>query len=428
MAMEPDASRQETDLAWPTFLPDGRRYLFIARSSDPSKSGLFLATLDSPARTFLLNVISSVDYSSGFLFYQRDGTLMAHPFDADAGRLTGDPVPAVENVLYNAGNGRGAFSVSESGVLVFAPGGDIGNVDERKVMMFDRTGKSARQIGGPRGYATATLSPDGRQAVVSEETTSQPVVRVLSLMDMERGVLTRFTTGNDDERNPVWSRDGSSVVFQSRRGDTYGIYRRSAGGGAVKDELLFSAAEQVVPSGFSSDGKLLLLTRGAAATQRIWILPVTGDRKPVEAFPGATVAQLSAVFSPDDKWIAYTEARSPSDAEVYIQPYPADDRRVRISPSSGRNPQWMPGGRQIVYRSSDDALRSVEIRPDGRTYRASEPVTLFTQPRVTRNSWYFSTDERVEKFLLVVPPDRVQTETAAPITVIVNFVQGLRKN
>jgi Tol biopolymer transport system component len=245
---------------------------------------------------------------------------------------------------------------------------------------------------------------------------------------MERGVLTRFTTGSDDERNPIWSRDGSSVVFQSRRGDTYGIYRRSAGGGAVKDELLFSAPEPVVPSDFSSDGKLLLFTRGATASQRIWVLPVNGDRKPVEAYPGATAAQSNAKFSPDDKWVAYVEARSPTDAEVYIQPYPADDRRVRISPSSGRHPQWLPGGRQIIYRSSDDALRSVEIRPDGLTYRASEPVTLFTQPRTARNSWYFSTDARVEKFLLVVPPDRVQTDTVPPITVIVNFTQTIRKN
>jgi serine/threonine protein kinase/Tol biopolymer transport system component len=425
--MELDPSRQETNLDWPVFLPDGRRYLFIARSSDPSKSGLFLAALDAPGRTLLLNLSSNVDYSGGYLFYQREGTLMAHPFDAGAGRLIGDAMSVMENIRYNAGNGRGAFSVSESGVLAFAPGSDVADIDDRKVMLFDRTGKAARQIGAPRPYVAATLSPDGRQAVVAEDTTSQPAVRVLSLMDMERGVVTRFTTGSDDERNPVWSRDGSSVVFQSRRGDTYGVYRRSAGGGATKDELLFSSAEPVVPTGFSSDDNLLLVTRGSQAGQRIWVLPVTGDRKPVEAFPGATVAQFNAVFSPDDKWIAYTEGgRSPTDAEVYIQPYPADDRRIRISPSSGRYPHWMPGGRQILYRSSDDALRSVEIRPDGRTFRVSDPVTLFTQRRRSRTNWYFSADARVEKFLLVVPPDQGETQTAPPpITVMVNFTLGL---
>jgi serine/threonine protein kinase/Tol biopolymer transport system component len=425
VAMELDASRDEVTLNWPTFLPDGRRYLFFARSSDPDKSGLFLATLDAPGRTFVLSAQSSVDYAGGYLFYQREGTLMAHPFDADAGRLTGEAIPVVENIRFNRGNGRGAFSVSESGVLAFVPG--IDDATGLRVMMFDRSGTSARQVGAPGGYRSATLSPDGRRAVVTEDSAAQPPVRTLSLMDMELGVLTRFTTGQDDERNPVWSRDGSSVVFQSQRGDTYGIYRRNAGGGATIDELLFSSTEPVFPTGFSSDDELLLFTHGAGGGSRIWVLPVTGDRTPVEAFPGATgAAHFGATFSPDDKWIVYGEGRRPNESVVYIRPYPADDRRVRISPSGGRNPLWAPGGRQVIYRSSDGALQSVELTPDGQTFRASEPVTLFIPPGV-RGDLYFSADARLEKFLLVVPPDRVEEAAGPlPITVMVNFTQSLK--
>jgi hypothetical protein len=77
VAMELDDSRQETTLTWPTFLPDGRRYLFVARTPDAAKSGLFLATLGAPGRTFVLSVHSSVDYAAGHLFYQRE---QADPF------------------------------------------------------------------------------------------------------------------------------------------------------------------------------------------------------------------------------------------------------------------------------------------------------------------------------------------------------------
>jgi hypothetical protein len=149
----------------------------------------------------------------------------------------------------------------------------------------------------------------------------------------------------------------------------------------------------------------------------------------VEAFPGATGgAQFHATFSPDDKWIAYGEGLRPNDSEVYIRPYPADDRRVRISPSSGRHPRWVPGGRHIIYRSSDGALQSVELRPDGQTFRAFEPVTLFAPPLTARGNWYFSADARLEKFLMVVPPDRPAVAAGPPpITVMVNFVQNLRK-
>jgi len=227
----------------------------------------------------------------------------------------------------------------------------------------------------------------------------------------------------------VWAPDNQSVVFQSRRGATYGIYRRSAAGGATRDELLFSSPETVSPTGFSKDGTLLLMTRGIAADQRVWVLPLTGDKKAVEAFPGATMANGNAVFSPDDKWIAYVENSGPSAAEVYARPWPADDRRVRVSPSAGRSPRWAPDGMSIVYRAEDDSFQSITLKPDGRSFIASPPVTLFTQPRMARLNWNYSADARLEKFLLILPPEQKpgESEPTVPITVMLNMVQNIRR-
>jgi Tol biopolymer transport system component len=248
-------------------------------------------------------------------------------------------------------------------------------------------------------------------------------------MDMDRGVLTRFTTGSDDERNPVWAPDSQSVVFQSRRGATWGIYRRSAGGGATGAELLYSAQESVSPTGFSSDGTLLLMTKGIAADQRVWLLPLTGEKKAVEAFPGLTITSHGGMFSPDGKWIAYVQSPTGNTSEVYIRPYPADDRLIRVSPSMGRSPYWAPDGKSIVYRAEDDSLQSVTLKPDGRTLSASPPVKLFTQPRMARTNWYYSVDARLEKFLLVLPREQKagEAEPTVPITVMLNAVQNIRK-
>src|SRR5207248_3106556 len=107
-----DKSRQETAHNWPIFLPDGRRFIYSAQSSDASKSALYVASLDAPARTHFIDGLSFVAYAQGYLFFQRNGTLMAQPFDEKAGRLTGDAAPVIESVQTNLGNGRVAFSVS----------------------------------------------------------------------------------------------------------------------------------------------------------------------------------------------------------------------------------------------------------------------------------------------------------------------------
>ena len=425
VVMEPDEARTENNIDWPLFLPDGRRYLFAARAADPSKAGVFIASLDSPQRTFLLNVMSSVEYAPGYLFYQRDGTLMAHPFDADAGRLTGEAFPLVEGVRYNAAQGRTAASVAESGTLVYLSGAATAVPEDRRIILYDGAGKVVREFSERGSFQAATLSPNGPHALVSKETGSPPI-RSQWLLDLERGVLSRFTVGGEDERNAVWSPDGAHIVFASQRGATWGIYRRSSGGGATSEELLFSANEALSPSGFSSDGQRLLFTRGSQNTQRIWLLPM-GDKKPIEVFPGGTQALAHAVFSPDDRWIAYTGHSNPADADVFIQPYPADGRREQISNGGGRHPRWTGDGRRIVYRSRDSALMAVDITSAAGTWRPGTAKRLFEARPSGFGNWFYSMNSRADRFLLVQPPEQEAEVEASVITVIVNFVQSLAK-
>jgi serine/threonine protein kinase len=86
---ELDRSRDESNHAYPIFLPDGRRFLFLGRSNDRSKSAIYLASLDSQTRTRLFDVHSQPDYAPGFLLYQRGGAVMAHPFDEKQGAVDG---------------------------------------------------------------------------------------------------------------------------------------------------------------------------------------------------------------------------------------------------------------------------------------------------------------------------------------------------
>jgi hypothetical protein len=113
-ATELDLTRHELQHAGPWFLPDGRRFIFRAISSDPTQSALYLASLDSFARTRLLDIVSSVQYVPGYLLYRREGTLMAQPFDEKNGRPTGDALSIVEDVDHGP-TGIAAFSASYTG-------------------------------------------------------------------------------------------------------------------------------------------------------------------------------------------------------------------------------------------------------------------------------------------------------------------------
>ena len=426
LAMDIDKARQEIGLDWPMFLPDGRRYLFIAHGPQPA---LFLASLDAPGRTHLLNLNSSVEYAAGYLFYQTEGTLMAHPFDADAARFTGEPFRVVEDIRYSVGNGRGAFSVSASGSLVYLSGGALSVTADRRLAVFDQGAKAARPVASPGPYVGTAMSPDGRQAIIVQQVGSG-AVRSLWLLDIERGVLSRFTPGDDDESAPLWSPDGNSVVFRSTR-EGGKIYRRASGGAATTAELLFGGTDNATPSGFSRDGQHLLFTHGRLSQQRLWLLPLSGDRKPIEVFPGSTRAQNYGEFSPDGKWIAYSDFLAAAQPDVYIQPYPPDGRSVRVTTGGGgRFPSWSADGTRLVYRLADGRVMSVNLTNVGGMLQPSkDAVQLFTSPVAGTNLSYlgFSADRDLKRFLVIQPPANEAPPTPTPITVVVNFVQSLKK-
>ena len=62
------------------------------------------------------------------LFYYREGTLVARPFDADSETFVGEPTLVTENVHYVAPSIAAGFRVSGDGsvILVRPAGGDGG--------------------------------------------------------------------------------------------------------------------------------------------------------------------------------------------------------------------------------------------------------------------------------------------------------------
>ncbi|MSO50277.1 MAG: hypothetical protein EXQ49_10335 [Acidobacteria bacterium] len=249
------------------------------------------------------------------------------------------------------------------------------------------------------------------------------------MIDLGRGVSTRFTSDPFDEQAPVWTPDNQTVVFASNRKGPYDLYAKAAGGGPA-ERVLFESAESKAPSGFSSDGKTLLFSMGSTGAGRLWTLPMAGDSKPAQVFPGASDNEGAGQFSPDGRWIAYVISTSFQAGNVFVQRYPANGIKTQISPTSGFSPKWTSDGKRIVCQTANNVFESVAVSPGAEQMRVELPKPLFTFRQTNENRIsQFSMDVRGERFLLVVNPNlgAAATEALIPLTVIVNWAQTLIK-
>lgn len=415
-----DETNFETSHRWPYFLPDGRHFLFFVRSGRVENTGVYIGSLDSTQKTRLLAGVVAAAYSPpGFLLFLQNETLMAQPFDTKSLKLTGQQVPIAEHVAYNQTLARGSFSVSENGVLVFRIGGGAVN----QPVWFDRSGKQIGSLGEPGIYFNLGLSPlDEKQAAV-DVTDTQTGTNDIWLFDLARtGVSSRFTTDPGNDSSPLWSPDGSRLVFASNRGGGWTFYVKLASGGG-KEEALLSSPEAKVPDDWSRDGQFIIYESVALKTKwDLWLLPMTGDRKP-SPLVQTDFNERQAQFSPDGKYIAYTSDKSGTPA-VYVQTFPLSGNEVRISTGIGAQPRWRRDGRELFYIAGDRKLMVVDVKP-GPTFEVSLPKPLFDTRVLTftefRN-YVVSADG--QRFLI---NSIVEERGTIPISVVKNWTAGLNR-
>ncbi len=172
-----DTTLDETGHAWPWFLPDGRHFLYMTRSSKSENSAIYVGALDSPQRTKLLAAASMPVFAPpGFLLFHRQGALFAQRFDEKSLTLAGEPVLIVENLLTNPANGRGTFGASATGTLIYrsAP-------QEFPLTWVDRRGNTLGTAAAPAYYMNPTLSPDGKRVVVTKSEGSEGALWIIDL-------------------------------------------------------------------------------------------------------------------------------------------------------------------------------------------------------------------------------------------------------
>jgi Tol biopolymer transport system component len=416
----PVTTKEEGEFhSYPTFLPDGRSFLYMARRSPIAKSAICLSSLDSPQlRRELLNTESQPYYSPpGYILFVREGTLMAQPFDARATRVRGEPVSLADDVLYAGGTSYADFSVSTNSTLAFRRVPKL----RTQLTWLDRTGRAQGTIGPPGPYSQPALSPDGAHlAVVAEEGLGS---NRIWLFDLQRG-SSRPLTEPGPYAGPLWSRAGRSIfVGTGFRGDP-GELRRRAADGTGSEELLLKAEGPVRPGDVSPDGRVLAyMSVTARGGPDILALPLAGEKKASPLVQTAKGEGLSQ-FSPDGRWIAYASFEGPS-IEVFVEAYPPSPGRYQVSAAGGTHPRWRPDGREIFYLAPDGTLMAVDVEPSPSAFRAGQARGLFKAPidmrgfALTTN--YYVVGANGQRFLFA---SLLKAGAPPPVTVVLNWAAG----
>ena len=408
----PGLAQQGSDFA-PHFLPDGRRFLYFVRGN-PEVRGVYVGQLDA-----------TLERSPSARFRHRRRlrlirTPAVRPARHDSLRRpsirTAWSWPVSPSLLR-----RACLAIGRIPSPFRVPGpssyraGSAGT--HRQFVWFDRSGTEISKVGDAvtTSLSQPSLSPDGHRVAFYRGVAGNPDVW---LLDLRRGAFSKFTSDPADDVFPVWSPDGSRMIFSSNRRGTHELYQKPVAGDR-NEEVLLSTGQPVNATDWSRDGRIVLFTsRDPKSGSDIWALPLDG--KPFSIVQTAFDEQ-GAQFAPDGHWIGYQSNES-GVAEVYVRPFPGPGERFAVSIGGGTQVRWGRDGKELFYVARDGRLMAVPIQLTSNTPEIGTPVALFPLPiggavqqGDARHKYMVSLDSR--QFLVAT----VKEDAPAPITVILNW-------
>ncbi len=421
-----DTVRGDTVHYAPTFLPDARHFLYYIANPDPSKSGIYLNSLEGIEPRQLLSVdarnvgvaLNPADQRTGYLTFVRQGALLAQTFDLSRMQLRGNPIRIADHVPAPFGIWA-RYSLATNGSLVL-----LEREANEQITWFDRAGKKLGTLGSIGQYSNPRLSPDGAR-LAAGRTNPQSQQNDIHLFDVTGNASTPFTFDPLQDGRPIWAPDGSRIVWVSSREGVQNLFQKAANG-TGQDEVLLRSSYQKYVADWSTDGRFILYGELNPKTSvDLWVLPMEGERKPwpwlnTPAYEGAST------FSPDGKWIAYTSNESGRN-EIYLQAFvpgaPASGGKRQFSTNGGINPYWRRDGRELYYTAADGKLMAVEITP-GAELKAGTPKELFTPSgyRVNADRGYTLTGDG-QRFLFVTS---AEDASVPPFTVVLNWMAEVK--
>ena len=422
---KPDATKGEIDHFFPSVLPGGKAVLFTINSGSRDQSRVAVLELATGRRKELIPSGSDPVYlETGHLLYATAGTLRAVRFDVGRLEVIGDAVPVIDR-LATANTGAAQYAVSRNGTLVHLEGTLASGAVRRSLVWVDRrSGRQQPLTEEVRAYTYPRLSPDESRLAINILDQDLDVW----VWDMRRRSWQRITDDPAVDFSPVWTHDGSTLIFSSPRGGVPNLYKRSSDG-TGRDERVTTSTNVQWPTGLTPDGKTVIVHEQVGASVDLTALPLdtaTNAKGQTRPLIQSTFFDEGGEISPNGQFIAYFSNRSGTE-EVYVQPYPAVDRLWKVSTAGGSRPTWSKDGRELFYLDVNTAMMAVPVQTKP-TFSAGIPTKLFDGPWFIGQSHTYEVSNDGQRFLMLKESTpSPATASAIDINVVLHWTEELKQ-
>lgn len=404
-----DAARGENSHRWPTFLPDGRRFLFFVHSPTRQEQhdGIYLASVNGGAAKLLVRSdAGGVLQPPDRLLFVENGTLLAMRFDADSVAPVERPSAMADGVGVSS-NLYAAVSVSGAGTIAYASTAMISDL-----VWFDRRGQT-ETLAAIGQHVDFRLSPDGTAVAIAEVDRDANRADIFVMNLSRPGPKRRITDEPATDASPVWSPDGRRLVFRSNRELVHDLYLTPALSGP--QQLFFRSADAKYPTSWSGAAELIAFHADHDISK--WDVHVvstrTGGAAPIL---DSKFDEVQGQFSPDGRWLAYTSNET-REFEVYVREWPSGTTEP-VSVNGGSDPRWRSDGRELFYITPAGRLMAVGLDYRAGRLQSSQPKALFEVGEAEVTPPYtsiYDVSADGQRFLVRVPRQDVAT---TPLTVV----------
>ena len=296
-----DLSRTEEWHTSPQMLPDNIHFIYWAFGRNQGSSRIYVGSLDDDTKIEIMAVNGNdpsekvVFASPDNLFFLKNNSLMIQKLNLSDFSLSGEPSQLISDVRN--------FTVAKNIVIVSQNVTDI----ESNIVVFDRQGKQIEQKNNLGFLIELSASPDENSVAyhrINGPDLNQEFNQDIWILDRKRGITSRFTTAPAADVSPLWSPDGTKIVYASSPDTVYDIYEKNVRG-TTEPTLILKTNFSKNPRDWSSDGKYILYE----IQGDLWALPMTGDRRPFQVTQ-TSFYESDGTFSPDGHWVAYSSNES----------------------------------------------------------------------------------------------------------------------